>query len=50
MTTSQILELLKTNREYLQKNSDFALNDLHDLSLQYSNHADEEVQLSLAFN
>ncbi len=50
MTSSQILELLKTNREYLQRNSDFALNDLHDLALQYSNHADEEVQLSLAFN
>lgn len=50
MNTSQILDLLKTNREYLQRNSDFALNDLHDLCLRYANHTDEEVQLSLAFN
>lgn len=50
MNTSQILDLLKTNREYLQRNSDFALNDLHDLTAQYANHSDEEVQLSLAFN
>ncbi len=50
MNTSQILDLLTTNREYLQRNSDFALNDLQHLQQEYAVHPAEEVQLSLGLN